>query len=326
MARLAANEDGLVVRYGIVPERPMPAFARDVNLDVTESDPRRAQPLDESGSAKHTLACCCAGTGVGPTRLQLHAHQGLEVGLLLAGREEHHCGSLRLIHGPGDVWLYGPWEPHGWRAGSPEATKVVVIFLPEYLGEDPLGPAPYLHLFALPADRRLGVSNSALRRSVLAIGRQMAREIEEQSSFWTHLLRLHLLRLLAELARAWDNPEMVHNSMATRTSGNALARIIPAVSLVQTHPQRRVSGPQAAAACNLSLSRFYHVFRGTMGISFGAFALRARVSFAAQHLLHTDETLREIAERAGFSDISHLHRAFVRHYGCTPGEYRAQVT
>jgi len=31
-----------------------------------------------------------------------------------------------------------------------------------------------------------------------------------------------------------------------------------------------------------------------------------------------------IARNAGFVDGSHLHRAFVRHYGCTPREYRAR--
>jgi len=326
MSRFAADEEGAVVRYGIVPERPMPAFARDVSLDVTEPDPRQAQPLDDSGRTAHTLACCCAGTGAGPARLHLHAHQGLEVGLILAGAEEHHCGSLRLSHRPGDIWLYGPWEPHGWRAASPATTKVVLIFLPEFLGDDPLGPAPYLHLFALPPERRLGVAEAGLRRSMLAVGREMAREIEAQRPLWTHLVRLHLLRLLAELARAWGDPELVREGAIPYASGTALARIIPAVQLVQTNPQRRVSGPAAAAACDLSVSRFYHVFRGAMGISFGAFAARARVAFAAQHLLNTDETLRQIAEEAGFSDASHLHRAFLRHYGCTPGEYRAQAT
>jgi len=31
-----------------------------------------------------------------------------------------------------------------------------------------------------------------------------------------------------------------------------------------------------------------------------------------------------IAQQAGFADSSHMHRTFVNHYGCTPGEYRTQ--
>jgi AraC-like DNA-binding protein len=31
-----------------------------------------------------------------------------------------------------------------------------------------------------------------------------------------------------------------------------------------------------------------------------------------------------IAAEVGFADGSHLHRMFVRHYGCTPGQYRTQ--
>jgi transcriptional regulator GlxA family with amidase domain len=202
---------------------------------------------------------------------------------------------------------------------------VFLIFLPQFLGEDPLGPAPYLSPFALPPDRRFQGASLVLRERVLAIGRDMVREFEEQQPLWANLMRLHLLRLLTELVRVCADPQVLESGTHGRTKGTALARVIPAVKLVQTAPGRRVSGLDAAIACNLSPSRFYHLFRSAMGVSFGTFALRARLAFAAQHMLRTDQALRQVAEEAGFADASHLHRAFIRHYGCTPGEYRAET-
>ena len=320
------SKDGLaVVRYGADTEAGMPAFARDVDLDAAAPMPGQPLALGGPGRTPQTLACCYAGTSGEPTRMYLHAHQGLEVGLILAGEEEHQYGSLRLSRGPGDVWLCGPWEPHAWRVVSPATTKVFLIFLPQFLGEDPLGPAPYLSLFALPPDRRFQGLGHVSRERVLAIGREIVSELEERRPFWDHVIRLHLLRFLSEVMRACNDPEVLGSGPFPHTDGTALARVIPGVKLVQAGPQRRVSGPEAAAACNLSPSRFYHLFRSAMGISFGAFALRARVAFAAQHLLHTDEALHQIAEESGFADASHLHRTFVRQYGCTPGEYRAQA-
>jgi AraC-like DNA-binding protein len=59
-----------------------------------------------------------------------------------------------------------------------------------------------------------------------------------------------------------------------------------------------------------------------MGVTFGRFALRARLHQAAHLLLHTGIPIDTIAKDTGFADGSHLHRAFVRTYDCTPAQYR----
>ncbi len=61
-----------------------------------------------------------------------------------------------------------------------------------------------------------------------------------------------------------------------------------------------------------------------MGVTFGRFALRARLAFAAHRLLSTDLSVEAIAAEANFTDASHLHRHFVKHYGQTPRAYREQ--
>jgi AraC family transcriptional regulator len=61
-----------------------------------------------------------------------------------------------------------------------------------------------------------------------------------------------------------------------------------------------------------------------MGITFARFALRSRLAGAAQELVSGDDALKNLAGRWGFTDASHFHHAFARHYGCTPGEYRAR--
>ena len=187
------NRTVLISREGM-PAFEVPPFARDVGLDASERIDYQAQPPDGAiPSFAQTLAYCHAGTNAVPTRLRLHAHQGIEVGLVLAGEEEHQYARTQCRHGPGDVWLYRSWEPHAWRIVSPNTTKVVLIFLPEFLGDDPVGPAPFLALFAVSAERRPTTGNAALRERVLAIGHELAREIAERPPLWPSLVRLHLL-------------------------------------------------------------------------------------------------------------------------------------
>jgi transcriptional regulator GlxA family with amidase domain len=201
----------------------------------------------------------------------------------------------------------------------------VVILRPEFLGDDPAGPAPYLSLFTAPAEWRASRKAPETRAQAIAVGHDLAEAIAERGPYWGSLVRLHLLRLLMGQLRVSEREQSSEGLSAREPGENALARILPAVELVQRDLGRRVSGAEAAAVCSLSVCRFWHVFRGAMGLSFGAFALRARLARAAQQLLYTRASVREIAEEAGFADASHFHRLFVRHYGCTPGEYRSRA-
>jgi AraC family transcriptional regulator len=100
---------------------------------------------------------------------------------------------------------------------------------------------------------------------------------------------------------------------------------MPALTLIRTQPHRRVRLGEAAYACGLSATRFAVVFNQTVGLSFGRFALRARLAYVARRLLSANTSIERIASEAGFVDASHLHRTFVRHYGCTPGQYRERA-
>ncbi len=62
-----------------------------------------------------------------------------------------------------------------------------------------------------------------------------------------------------------------------------------------------------------------------MGVGFAQFGLRARAAIASHLLLTTGLTAQHVAERSGFVDASHLHRAFVNYYHCTPTEYRQRL-
>jgi len=97
---------------------------------------------------------------------------------------------------------------------------------------------------------------------------------------------------------------------------------MPALALVHAQLARRVSAAEAAGACGLSRAQFNRLFRHTMGMSFARLCLRARLAFAAHSLLSTDMSVQDIAQQAGFVDANHFHRAFLRVYDCTPGQYR----
>ena len=255
-----------------------------------------------------------------PGPLGTDMHQAFELGVLLSGREERHFEDVVIPVDTGEVWLCGAWEPHGWRAGTRAARELVLQFLPDFLGEEMFDGISWLSLFSAPPDQRPRVTTSQMREEALEIAHRLRREMRDRRRGWLAAVRLGILRLLLMLSREWQPPEQPGRGHAVRT-GN-LAKVMPAVRLVHSHPARRLSLVEAAAACGLSVSQFGYVFRHVMGLSFGKFCMRARLAYVAQLLLSTDLSVEAIAQAAGFADASHLHHAFAQAYGSTPARYR----
>ena len=255
-----------------------------------------------------------------PTSLQTDLHVGFEAGVVLAGGEEREIGGVRFTLSPGGVWLCGMWEPHSWRVTVPQTRELQLVFLPEFLGEEMLGGLSWLSLFSALSGPAASGPRGGDRKATRAIGEELWRELREPRAGWPASVRLGLVRLLLALSRYWPSPGQVPPEGAEPAT--TIARIAPALTLTHRPTRHRVSVLEAAAACGLSRSHFDLLFRRAMGVSFGHFSMRARLAGAAHQLASTESPVDAIAVHCGFVDASHLHRAFQRHYGCTPAAYR----
>jgi len=88
------------------------------------------------------------------------------------------------------------------------------------------------------------------------------------------------------------------------------------------------SGPTLAAmaaVAGYSRAHFVRLFRRNTGVSPHRYVLRRRLERAHHLAVTTSLPLAAIAVDTGFSSQSHLHAAFVRGLGCTPGEARRDV-
>lgn len=245
-------------------------------------------------------------------------HHAFEVDIMLAGTEIHTLEVIEITATPGDVLLIPAWEPHGWRTVGHLREECVVHFLPEFLGEEEFEGLSWLSLFAARPPDRPQTRSAGARTEAVAIGRRIVAEYRGRGFAWRDVIRLELARLLALLAREWQ-PARRDPARSTKTS---LSRIAPALEMVQGGLSRRIGLKEAAEACGFSPSHFHEVFQNTMAVTFGRFALRARLHQAAHLLLHSEIPIDTIAKGTGFADGSHLHRSFVKTYACTPAEYR----
>lgn len=77
-----------------------------------------------------------------------------------------------------------------------------------------------------------------------------------------------------------------------------------------------------ARRMDLSPRHFARLFRSEVGITPASWVEEARVSAARRLLEQGDEAPKQVAAQCGFADADTLRRAFARHVGVTPAEYR----
>jgi AraC family transcriptional regulator len=91
---------------------------------------------------------------------------------------------------------------------------------------------------------------------------------------------------------------------------------------IDGHIAGRILVADLSAVIQLSEAHFSRAFKRTFGESPHAFVIRRRVEFAAHYLLQADASLRDIALQCGFSDQSHLCKAFRQATGQSPALWR----
>jgi AraC-like DNA-binding protein len=256
-------------------------------------------------------------------------HYPMGMGIIREGTIRREFPGYFTDCGPGQVYLTGAWEPHGWTVLHKTCTLIHVGFFPEFIFDTRFPEAPEfvpMDLFTAPPDRRPQLPRDG-RGPMVRLAEQMLEVQQSERPRKTLWLRSLLLQGLLLLYERWDPP--ASNSAAAAAAKAAdpapASPLNPAIQLV-LRSRRFLSVTEAASACGLSPKTFAGSFARLMGVSFPRFALRYRFQAAARQLLNSDGAIKTVAAQWGFTDASHLHRCFMEHFGCTPSDYRRRST
>jgi AraC-like DNA-binding protein len=126
-----------------------------------------------------------------------------------------------------------------------------------------------------------------------------------------------LLQIFAYLARIIQKTE-------TESGAQTSEMISRIINSMQNDYRSEISVSEYAKKCNLSKSRFLHVFREQVGISPLQCVHRIRMEHAKFYLSQTSWSISQIASEVGFGDPLYFSRMFHKLEGCTPSEYRIQ--
>lgn len=261
--------------------------------------------------------------GAQPPRL--HWHSFFELGVCTAGKGVFYFEGKSYHYSVGDIFLVNNLEKHGAAALPGTDTRFrFFLFLPELFLE---GAAaweaecllPFQYDSARFCNRVTGDSTAGQTLRVLldslwedANGDRPGRE---------RLIRARLRLVLAELCSLLRLDE----SPASAAALADYLRLRPALAYIDAHFSQRLNQKEIAALCFLSESRFRHLFRRQMHMSFQDYVAKLRYLDARRRIASGSGSISDAVREAGFSNPYRFYQMFQENEGVTPLVWRTRL-
>lgn len=115
-------------------------------------------------------------------------------------------------------------------------------------------------------------------------------------------------------------PDRVRSPSAEERRG-----VIDAALRMETHPEEAFTLEHLAQQAGFRHYRFLRVFAAVTGVTPHQYLIQCRLRNAARLLAEEDLPVTEVAQMAGFGDLSNFVRSFRRACGQSPRDFRLQV-
>ena len=229
-------------------------------------------------------------------------HSAVHVGLLLDGDYTSQCNGRIYTVRAGEVYLSAPWEPHRSLSSKCGNKLLLLTADPDAVNRVMLKGADKLNL---------------LYRTPILERQKILNRLDLDSKH---------AGMILELLRTPDGPErelrLWHAALGIFIEIVSLdfsvdpspdyPRLFPALRGLGNKP---MTVSDAACLCNLSESRFAHLFRRVFGIPFARYERLYRLRCAVEEMNRLHSGLKETAERWGFYDRSHFAKAVKKYLG-----------
>ncbi|WP_222101913.1 helix-turn-helix domain-containing protein [Methylomonas koyamae] len=229
--------------------------------------------------------------------------------VLLSGRYRLQQDGRAAELQPGDIALYDATRPH--RIDCPEPFAKLLVSIPRQMLKQRLPGVERCSALQIPGDSGLGAVTADFLRSAA----RQADCIDVARFAPLAGQALDLLALTLNTLRPGRFELADHRTLTL----NRIKRLIEA----------RLTDPaldSAAIARTAHLSpRYLNALFNAENTSLMRYVWLRRLQHCAEELRseqHAGRSLTEIALCWGFNDMAHFSRAFKRHFGCTPSDYR----
>ncbi|MDU0206253.1 MULTISPECIES: AraC family transcriptional regulator [Paenibacillus] len=253
------------------------------------------------------------------TEHEFHMHTALEVSIALDSTMKYPIGDEWYYADPGDILLLRPFEPH-WNLTREEGKPsrwIMLLFSPDYVAFIPDGYSLLVPFYTMNTSQVIPAA-SPYAQSIMRLALEALEEQKQDQPGWELQQMTLFIQILVQIQR-------YYHSLEQSFAAPSLSGVIAAIEHLITHWSEEVDVDLLIQRSDLKKTWFYTKFRELTGSSPNEFIIRLRLQYAAHMLMHTHETITDIALACGFSTPSYFNKVFKEHRGMTPSVYRRQA-
>lgn len=258
------------------------------------------------------------------TFVPLHWQDSMEIIYVKRGKGKVQVDFVTYEAKEGDIFLILPGHLHGLRSVARENMEYEnVIFDMNFLGSDSVDLCSQRYLqpmiqgkFQIPA--HVG-KEDALYHEIAACLDASDHLCAVRSKGYELAVKGQMLLLVSILFQ--EAPDREEYTIDDRN----VQKLKVVLSRIEKDYNKKLTVDDMAAECGYSASHFMRWFRKVAGTGFSGYLIEYRLGKAAQELRNGDDTVLEIAEQAGFENLSNFNRLFKKRFEMTPSQFRKYV-
>lgn len=260
--------------------------------------------------------------------MDFSSHDSFEMVAIKQGQAAYTFASGKPVTlNPGDMMIIRPHVSHRFTVSGGATCDIVVMRFKfaDVSGREISPPALSDFLSFLEnkgqADSEYLPINAGLWSDVTRqVNRILAeqRQRREGHEYMTRLLVLELFVLLSRALRAqWETTVEQHGARISEYMRSARRYI-------EENSAEELTLRQIAGYVYLSPSYFVRAFKEAWGMSPMHYLQQVRLNRAQEMLTGTDLSIRDVAQKAGFTDQRRMNELFIKSLGISPMKYRKQ--
>lgn len=249
----------------------------------------------------------------------LHFHNHLEVGFCYSGKGVLTLEEDDKLFSGGMFSVIPKNFPHTTNSDGATFSSWEYLFV----DADTLLQSVY-HDNPLMADRILRRVNRRAhlvkveeKPEIAALIHQIMEIMRERKELYLEEVKGILMAFLIEVAR-WNREE---DESREGPVGNS-SIISPALDYISEHSDRQIRVEELAQLCHISETHFRRNFSECMKMSPVEYINWVRIKTVCDELKRTNDSIGDIAVRAGFATLSTFNRNFQKVMGISPHEWR----
>ncbi len=239
------------------------------------------------------------------------------------GEGEQCIAGVEFSYSAGNIFLLPPLNCHSFSISKP-SKFIFIRFLDNFFlhgseGVNYKGWFDSISYILANYNRVPGdiISSQSERKYIIGAIQSLCAEHLSTDGYSNAIVSGIMISILNLLARNIER-KFANNLSQNDSRFNSLIRHIN--SNLMNSEQLKIS--TLADKFGISKSYFSEYFTKNAGIKLSEYILKAKLKLAETYILHTDNSLKEIAYALDFTDSSHLSNSFKRYYSMTIGEFR----